>query len=1143
MSSAVAAEQYRIERIQVLNWGGYAGLQVVQAGRTSTAILGPSGRGKSTLLDAMASVIMPNPQEFNQAARDDKGRKRERTVYTYARGLTVSHQDDNGRSATPSYLRPPGGAGFISGAAITWSSGMGKRVTAFRLAWVGTDLTDNASIGNSTVYGFVHDAFDLACLDGLKPVRSGAAPLSEASMRHLIDPARGDLVDHRQSRMHTAMRRALQMGRTEESQRLAMHLLRRAQASKGIFSINDLFKEFVLTEPPALERWDVTLEHYREASRLYDEFELAKTKTETLKDLPVVAEQYRSAGRDASNMRALAQPSASGVARLKVWHANNILDWAHTYEEDVRLELAQAEEDLQRSRTGKREAEETEKDALNALTASGADQTILIRERIERAQEKQSEIQAHRVTMTARLKALDQVLPSSSGDLELLRVALTQQAAELAGDLDQLSGEYETQAGEKARLGTAIPQLKEELTRVSKQAGNIPRDADQRRRLIADAVKIPVERLQYIGELLDIPPKNRGWERAILTIIRPLASDLLVAAGDFPAVRAWVNSHNLGGDITLVPGVAHRPVRAHQAGTVAAMLEIATGPYEGWISEELERFTYLCVEKDTDLEGPRLDGVTGRVTRAGMRTAPNGRVIKADAPRRYRWVGRDNSALRAELQDELDGLRRQFDDITRQVDVARGLVQAQQSRIGELNRLRDDLSWADLDLEPTTQRLAKLAGDLDQADNPEQRARRAAYETAQQRLFKATSTAERVQQNVERLNRLWGAVLRTQDAANDVVSAHDSLTADEITAAASLPFKAPALDKIDLSGCDVDEKTDAAVQASYLDAARLLEEQIRARDTARANHEHTLSAIIQAYRNINDRTHREVDDAIESLSALEQIHQQLVTDDLPRARTNWLKKVDADLNQGLRALLRQIDVDRREITRGLDPINAVLAGVPFRDGSHLAIEPVDHPNSNLQEFRQVVLAFTRDNPLGEDLFNDETKIEASFKRLRKSLERLTDPSRAGESWRRSVFDAREHVTFRAIETPSSGKPIVHEGVSGMSGGEGQELIAFILGAALRYRLGEGGQTPPTYGCVVLDEGFVKADSDYTGRALRALQELGFQLIVGAPREKATAFEDFVDLVAYISTDPDNPDGVRIYSMTIQEALQLDQDAA
>lgn len=1141
--STLSAEQFRIEQVQILNWGSYAGLQVMQAGRASTAILGPSGRGKSTLLDAMASVIMPNPQEFNQAARDDKGHKRERTVYTYARGLTVSHQDDNGRSTTPSYLRPPGGAGFVSGAAITWSTGTGKRVTAFRLAWVGTDATDNAAIGNSTVYGFVHDLFDLGGLDGLKPVRSGAAPLSEASMRHLINPARGDVVDQRQARMHAAMRRALQMGRTEESQRLAMHLLRRAQASKGIFSINDLFKEFVLTEPRALARWDVTLEHYREASRLYDEFELARAKTDTLKELPVVAEQYRSASRDASDKRALAQQPDSGASRLQVWHAGKVLDWAQAQEDDVRLELAQAEEDLQLAGTRQREAKQAESDALDALTASGADQTVVIRERMERAQEKRREIEGRRAVMTGRLHAFRQVLPSSSGDLELLRRALAQQASELADGLDRLSQEYEAEAGEKSRLGKVIPQLRAELERVSKQAGNIPPDADKRRRLIADGAKVPVERLQYIGELFDIPPQHRGWERAILTIIRPLASDLLVPAEDFPAVRAWVNRHNLGGDLTLVPGVAHRPVRTHQAGTVAAMLEIEACPFQGWLSEELERFTYLCVDNDTDLEGPRPEGVVGRVTRAGMRTAPKGRVIKADAPLRYRWVGRDNSALRAELEDELDGLRREFDDVARRVDLALGKLQVQQGGIEELGRLQGDLSWDDLDLEPTTQRLAALADDLKRADNPEQRALRTAYETAQQQLFAANNATDKAQRRRDQVNLLWGAVVRAQDTANDVVDSHEPLTADELAAAASLPFKAPILDKMESIGIDVDRKSDAAVRASYVDAASTLEEQIRARDTARANHERTLLAIIRAYRNIDARTQREVDDSIASLTALEQIHQQLITDDLPRARNGWLKKVDAELNQGLRTLLQQIDVDRREITRGLDPINTVLAGVPFRQRSQLAIEPVDHPNSNLQEFRKVVLTFTRDNPLGEDLFNDDTKVEASFKRLRKSLERLTDPSRSGESWRRSVFDAREHVTFRAIETPSSGKAIVHEGVSGMSGGEGQELIAFILGAALRYRLGEGGQTLPTYGCVVLDEGFVKADSDYTGRALRALQELGFQLIIGAPREKATAFEDFVDLVAYIGADPDNPEGVRIYSMTIEEALQLDEGAA
>src|SRR5689334_9797807 len=330
------AGQYRIEEVQVLNWGGYGGLQVMRAGRMSTAILGPSGRGKSTLLDAIASVIMPNPQEFNQAARDDRGRKHERTVYSYVRGQTVNRRDDNQRSSTTAYLRPPGSPGFPSGTAITWADEHGNRVTAFRLAWVGPDATGNDAVGSATTYGFVHDRFGLAVLDGIKPVRAGSSPLSKASLERFVDLDRGDVVDPQQSRVHAKMRHVMSMGATEESQRLAMHLLRRAQASKGIFSINALFKEFVLTEPRALERWDVTLEHYREASRLYDEFELAKTKADTLNGLPDTAEQYRTAARDASVKRSLAQPAASDrYARLHVWHAEKVLDWAHGYEEDV----------------------------------------------------------------------------------------------------------------------------------------------------------------------------------------------------------------------------------------------------------------------------------------------------------------------------------------------------------------------------------------------------------------------------------------------------------------------------------------------------------------------------------------------------------------------------------------------------------------------------------------------------------------------------------------------------------------------------------------------------------------------------------------------------------------------------------------
>ena len=92
--------------------------------------------------------------------------------------------------------------------------------------------------------------------------------------------------------------------------------------------------------------------------------------------------------------------------------------------------------------------------------------------------------------MTARLKVFGQVLPSSSGDLELLRVVLAQQASEHADDLGQLSQDHEKKVGEKMRLAAANLQLKAELDRVSKRRGNIPHDADQRRRLIANGVRI-----------------------------------------------------------------------------------------------------------------------------------------------------------------------------------------------------------------------------------------------------------------------------------------------------------------------------------------------------------------------------------------------------------------------------------------------------------------------------------------------------------------------------------------------------------------------------------------------------------------------------------------------------------------------------
>ncbi|MEU7844734.1 SbcC/MukB-like Walker B domain-containing protein [Micromonospora sp. NPDC049114] len=1121
------AGQFRISKVQILNWGAYSGLQTMTVARSGTAIVGPSGRGKSTLLDAVASVILPNPQEFNQAARDDRGKKRERTVYSYARGHTDQRRDDNRRSATTNYLRPPGGPGFPCGAAITWETRDGRRVTSFRLAWVGSDADGPEAINGATVYGFINDHFDLTQLRGITAIRQGASPLSKTSLERLIDQSRGDVVDSSQARVHAKMRTVMGMGATDDSQRLAMQLLRRAQASKGIFSINALFKEFVLTEPLALTRWDVALQAYREASRLYEEFETARRRTDALSPLPVIAEKYLAAGADYVAKARLLRGDGDAPTRLHVWHAEKITGWAENTIDDNRLAKAEIDEKHAGAVKAADAADQREKDTIAQLVAAGGDRSELVKLQLEHIRETLERVEAERLRFGNRLSVFKMSLPSSAGDVTLTHASLDDLAAQ-----EEKAGQRAVEKASKAagrlwQLRQDAATQEREITGLKARRSLIPEEADTRRNRIASDLGIDTNRLRYAGELLQLKPEHRRWEKAVVGLVLPLSSTLLVDSVDFARVRRYVHDHDMRGSVTLAPALSGTPSPAPMDGSVPALLDIAEHPFHGWLATELnETVNYHCVETDAELDNRHPGWARGSITPAGMRTGSRQRFTKDDRRLRYPWLGWDTRRLLQELSDELESTRRELRAAAVAADEADTQRNTTRARLEELQAIRAELTWDRIDSSGAQQRIQELEAQLAQANSPEVTHLTKLLQKQREAAVTASREVQRLHEEQEALNMQWGDLVSAVDDAKDLVDAERPLSADERAALAATPFAAP---------------TDATgVTASLAAAMDDLRKQIDRHKDDREKLETAVVGHIAAYRNLDDRTEREVDGTIEALPSVLAIYEQLVTDDLPRAKHAWLAKVDDDMNRQLRGLLVQIDDDARTIKRGLNPINDVLRHVRFRANATLSIEPIERPSSDLKDFRQIITRYTS-NTVGMDAQREADQVEKSFTRLRKHLAKLDDPSRAGEAWRRRVFDAREHVEFQAIETRPDGVKVVHDGVSGMSGGEGQELIAFILGAALRFRLGEGHDGPPTYASVILDEGFVKADSDYTGRALSALQALGFQLIVGAPREKATAFEDYVESVAYINIDVDDPTRVRIYPMTMQEALRIEQE--
>lgn len=1140
--------QYRIELVQLLNWGSYAGLHRMPVGRGGIAILGPTGRGKSTVLDAMSAVIMPNPQEFNRAARDDSRQRSERTVYSYARGKTDEVRDVGSDQTTTRFLRPLGEA-FASGSAITWSTELGETLTAVRLAWIGPETASQDDVTQSTVYLLVRGRFDLSRLTEARRDPTSTSPLTKSSLSRLVDPAH-DLVTWSQPELRVRLCGALGIGGSDESQLKALTLLRRAQASKGVFSIDELFTQFVLSQPKALSRWETTLATYREASQLYDVFETTRKKLEVLEPVPALADQWRAAGDDATaKRRLLAEGDEPGAepSRLRVWLAEKVGDWVGGEVDRVQAAKREATETRRRAADDEEVALRSREQALAQIADLGGDPSHSLREQVRWAEDALARVEAQHRRFAAPLEEVGEAVPTSADELEALRgraasLAVEEKAARR--EHDELRGELAARIAETRR---AVGERQRQKESFERRRSNVPDEAVERRRRIADGTGVPVSRLPYAGELMEVAPEHRDWSTAVERVLGELATHLLVDADDFAAVRRFVDAEDMRGRVTLVPATpGTAPRLTPVARTVPAMLVLdEASPYRGWLHDELvaER-SVLCVESADDLDAPLPDGARGAVTRSGLRTGGGRRVTKDD--RRLRsWIGLDNGARVAELGDEIAELTRSLDAARAEWDAAETTAGARR-RVVETIERAVETSWSDVDPAPARARLDDLRGQLERValERPEVATLQAAAAEHDEARLEAVRRGAEVQQLLDQLEETHATLVDIEDAFSDALHGADPLDDDERALLATLPFTAP--------------REAADVERSRREAAAQLRSQIDAHDRERGQHELTLELVFARYLELDRNAG--VDATIDSLPAVLAIHRALVEDDLPHAKQSWLEKAGSDMGDSLRALLVQIEEDGHVIRRGVRPISEALRAIEFREGSTLDIEPRPVSNSDLVDFRRTLREHLGD--AGRDAVHEAVRdadpdggagtggaqvpsrepaeVERRFLRLRRDLAHLEERSKVGDAWRRRVLDAREHFQFRAIETRADGTQIVHEGVAGKSGGEGQELIAFVLGAALRFRLGDGTDRVPTYAPIVLDEGFVKADTEYTGRALSALRSLGFQLVVGAPRDKVAAFEQHVESVAYISSDPARPELSRIWPLTIREAMEVER---
>jgi len=1091
--------QWRAESMQVVNWGGFHGHRQVELSGTATLISGASGTGKSTLMDAYLAVMMPSDVPFNGASNDaTTGRARsadQRNLLTYLRGKVDTRRDPESGALRDVNLR--GDDQTTWGAvAVTFRNDDERRFTVLRAYIVPKRARGVGDI--QMTMATVDDTFDLRRLEEFVPTRFHHLELTGRVPGLVIRDTYQELAYTLQTR--------LGIGDSGGGNR-AMRLLARIQAGQHLPTVDALYKSLVLETPGTYEAADRALAHF---SALDEAYEAMDTEERKVRILSPITELHAEIARSRAAAEALdgiatgaeVSPFAHWTASRKRALLDAEVDRNGRERTAARAEVAAAE--------ARHAAVEIElRDAEARLRDQGGNALAQLEDRIDRRTRERDAVVRTRATFDERTAVLGSPV-STEQSFTAVQRASHEFLGTYAASRAELDERRDALTREEYPLLDRERSLRQERQSLEHRQGAMPLPMHEARLAMARAAGIDPSELPFVAELLDVLPGEERWRTAIESVLAPVARTLLVDQDRLADFSEAIDALRLPVRVQFegVPTGPHIDVDGDPS-MVSGKLAIKQSPFSTWVRERIEsdRTDARCVGSAADLGGGGR-----RVTESGQ--LRDGRRGAHGDRRQANVIGFTNEARVASVEQELAAIAEDLATLeARRTDVAQDITALDVLRAAHQHIV--DVTWEAIDvvgLEDSLARLDQERQALLAADDG-LRTLRSAVGRLRASLDEASDRRAAARQSVARLEERHAVLVDGQDAAAEILSRFED-TPDALPDDRQAQLLSETFEEIGAPD-GVDGFDDATRRLK-----RRLEERLAQALDGAASASTALTLTFQRYQDAWPDPN--LGTGVASYPDYRAILDQIVATGLHSRRSEWRRRLSQWSGEDLVPLAGAFDRAVVEIEERLEPVNEILRELPFganRDRLKIQIRRVT---------REEVTAFRRElRALSASVDTDLTDdvLETRFRRLRRFMAVIRpDPSvpRGGRTTQRdAVLDVRRHMEITAVRYDTEGNDLgVYSSLGDKSGGETQELVAFIVGAALRYQLGDETRPRPRFAPVFLDEAFIKADSEFAGRAVTAWLRLGFQLVVSAPLDKVTALEPSMERLLSMRKHPD-----------------------
>ncbi len=1043
---AQTKDQIKLSELWVCNWGTFSGIHHININEEGSLITGENGSGKSTIIDAlMTLLIAPGKVDFNAAASQGSNNK-DRSLVSYIRGSYASNMDSEGREDL--YLRKNSVISIIK-AVYTHTVSKEKVILTAIFTILGTsDKLENIT----RTYAVLSDDYNLT--DLLTAYRNGDI----REMRSFLKNQPFSQVFDNFSKYSSEYRAKLRMDNVN-----APALLSRALGLKKIDDLTSLIRKLVL-EPSTLKNDAIDLLHQFESlNNTHDKLVELREQENILKELPRLVDSLKQSE---------AQTESYKKSQDNLPYYINLI--ATEYYTNQKEELSEKQriknDELTSVKNLHEEAQATVRRHIAKIEQSGGGTLNTLLEKVNeksRLLAQVSKKQKDYLTLNTIL-GLPSVTDAQSFKDNINNIKnLYEETDANRNDLIESNLSYKIKIDEIVKNVFSLEKEHEQL--MKRSDSNMDIEFHKLREQLSRELNIPLESLMYVAELIEVKESQSNWQGAIERALGGIRQTLLVTSERYKEITAWLNIHHTNLHVRLQVVAPVNSQEKFMSNGFLQKLNWKDHVFSDFLKNFLIKRDLKCVDTVEELNQTEYS-----MTEKGLIQYKFGSFEKKDKERiddKRKWcLGFSSKQKREEIEREIIILKKEQQNLlNKRAKLDREIKEAQQ-KITFINNISKFDTFSEIDTISIENEIQKLNNEIEIIkSNPDLKKLQELLSTAQQE-------SNRIYNEVVRINSEY---LNITKELNSVINELNKYTAEPI----------PELSEELLTIYD-----------KHINAKNLTPNQIINKGELGKVILENLTTFEKSIESLKSKIARSVISPFsEKWKDLTQdwgtgennyyydflkYYETIVRDSLPGLVEQFKEEMNVQISQSIVSLWTKMTSEFEAIRNNITRINGVLHRVDFKTNSYLVIEPHEIKSPTVKDFHDKIKGVTK--------LLDTTDNEKKFNAINKViqvLDNVINNSTTIDS--KKLLDPRLRMEFFAKEldrTTDEVKDVLNSS-SGKSGGEKESFTCTVLAASLAYVLTPQNYEAPVYASVFLDEAFSNTSDNVTRPVLKIFKAL------------------------------------------------------